>query len=83
LGGGIAGNREREGGCGGQTEVINSSGSGTQLNFGTGQRFFIDKNLAVTWNLRMMMFQPSKPGSSLFGDGVNNVELSMGIGYFL
>jgi outer membrane beta-barrel protein len=83
LGGGLAGNREREGGCGGQKEVINSSASGLQLNVGTGQRFFIDKNLALVWNVRMLMFQPSKPGSSIFGDGINNVELSTGIGYFL
>jgi outer membrane beta-barrel protein len=83
LGAGLAGNQEREGGCGGQKENINSKASTLQFNVGTGQRFFIDENLALVWNVRLMRFQPSRPGSSLISEGIDNVELSTGIGYFL
>jgi outer membrane beta-barrel protein len=84
LGGGLANNSFREGGCGSEALEVSFSGSKPQVNVGTGQRFFLGTDLAFIWNLRLLMYQPAQPGGALFGDrGVQSVVLSVGIGYFL
>lgn len=84
-GAGLAANRERQGGCGGEevepgTDVWKTT---LQFNLGTGQRYFLGKNTAFIWNVRLLVFQPAKDGASIIADGINNVILSLGLGYFL
>jgi outer membrane beta-barrel protein len=90
AGGGLAAVRQRQGGCGGEEIEENTEAWATnpQFNIGTGQRYFLGTNTALIWTLRMLMFQPAPaPGSeaqpSLLGDGIQNVILSLGLGYFL
>jgi outer membrane beta-barrel protein len=83
VGGGLATNNEREGGCGDIEPIVKASGATPQVNLGTGQRYFVSTNTAVIWNLRFLMYQAAGEGKTFIADGVKNVILSLGIGYFL
>jgi outer membrane beta-barrel protein len=85
AGGGLAANRERQGGCGGEevtpgTDVWETT---PQFNVGTGQRYFLGKSTAFIWNVRVLVFQPAAEGKNIIDDGIKNVILSLGLGYFL
>jgi outer membrane beta-barrel protein len=84
AGGGLAANWQREGGCGAKEAEITNQGSTPQVNIGTGQRYFLSKDLALIWNLKFMSFQPAAEGGQLLGsNSAQNVILTLGIGYFL
>jgi outer membrane beta-barrel protein len=96
AGAGLATNRVLEGGvpdskgddgqdlgCGKLETKVTASGSNLQVNFGTGQRYFLSESLAFVWNLKFLMYQPAEEGKTLIGDGVKNVILTLGVGYFL
>lgn len=51
----------------------------TQFNFGTGQRYFLTKNIAAIWQLRdIVTNDPDNKESSL----ASNILLSLGIGFY-
>ena len=84
-GGGLISNRERQGGCGKEELLVLASSSTPQVNIGTGQRYFVGKDVAVIWKLKLLAFAPAAEDgkSSLTENGVQNVILSLGVGYFL
>ena len=84
-GGGIANMRSSEINCLPDDSKAALAETQTQFNFGTGQRYFIDKNLALVWQIRDIItvdpkkFDPKKTGSTL----TSNLFVTLGLGYFL
>jgi outer membrane beta-barrel protein len=91
-GGGIAGMRYREQGCK-QREVdeplkVPKPYSTVQFNFGTGQRFFLNKNVSLNWYLRDHIIMVKVPADSeeavpsRAAGTLQSVTLSFGASYY-
>lgn len=79
-GGGVAGMKNRKQGCKAvaQNEVVIQPKpySPAQFNVGTGQRYFLSKNSALNWGLRLFFISGIDKGMN------QSVTLSVGAGYY-
>ena len=79
-GGGVAGMKNRKQGCKpvAQNEVViqPKAYSPAQFNVGTGQRYFLSKNSALNWGLRLFFIPGIEQGMN------QSVTLSFGAGYY-
>jgi len=62
-------------------EVEKVAYSGSQITFGTGQRYSLMDRVSVNWNLRGIML--GKDFGSLFSELNTQVMVSVGVSYFL
>jgi outer membrane beta-barrel protein len=91
-GGGLAGMRYREQGCKplgtDEKEKKPKPYSTVQFNFGTGQRFFLSKNVALNWYLRDSIIMVKVPADetedvpSNAAGTLQSVNLSFGASYY-